>query len=57
VEVAPAARRPADLRAGPLRDRGARELLDEHDLALYAAAKARVLEPGCADWLERGGVF
>ena len=32
-----------------------RDVLDESDLALYEAAKARVLEPECARWLEEGG--
>jgi aryl sulfotransferase len=32
-----------------------RELLGPEELALYEAAKARVLDPGCARWLERGG--
>jgi aryl sulfotransferase len=31
-----------------------RELLGPEELALYAAAKQRVLEPECAAWLERG---
>jgi aryl sulfotransferase len=32
-----------------------REVLTEDDLALYEAAKARVLSPDCAAWLEHGG--
>lgn len=32
-----------------------RDVLTESDLALYAAARSRVLSPDCADWLERGG--
>lgn len=32
-----------------------RELLDDEDLALYEAAKKRVLSPDCARWLEQGG--
>jgi len=32
-----------------------RDVLTEEDLALYDAAKARVLSPDCAAWLERGG--
>ncbi len=32
-----------------------RAVLDADDLALYAAAKARVLAPDCAAWLEDGG--
>lgn len=32
-----------------------REVLDEADLALYEAAKQRVLSPDCARWLEEGG--
>jgi aryl sulfotransferase len=31
-----------------------RDVLDADDLALYEAAKRRVLEPECARWLERG---
>lgn len=31
-----------------------RDVLDPDDLALYEAAKQRVLEPACAQWLERG---
>ncbi|MFU8814791.1 MAG: hypothetical protein ACNA7W_05565, partial [Pseudomonadales bacterium] len=31
-----------------------RSVLNEEDLALYQAAKQRVLPAGCADWLERG---
>jgi aryl sulfotransferase len=31
-----------------------REVLGEEDLALYEAARRRVLPPDCADWLERG---
>ena len=30
-------------------------VLDDDDLALYEAAKQRVLEPTCAKWLEQGG--
>ncbi len=32
-----------------------REIFSEEDLALYEAAKERVLEPACARWLEEGG--
>jgi len=32
-----------------------REVLTESDLALYEAAKSRVLSPDCAEWLEKGG--
>lgn len=32
-----------------------RGVLDEDDLALYEQAKARVLAPECARWLEQGG--
>ncbi len=32
-----------------------RDVLTDEDLALYEAAKARVLSPECASWLERGG--
>jgi len=32
-----------------------RDVLTNEDLALYQAAKARVLSPECAAWLERGG--
>ena len=32
-----------------------RDVLTDEDLALYEAAKARVLSPECAAWLERGG--
>jgi len=32
-----------------------RDVLDEADLALYESAKARVLTPDCASWLEHGG--
>jgi aryl sulfotransferase len=32
-----------------------RGVLTEDDLALYDEAKARVLDPGCARWLEEGG--
>ena len=32
-----------------------RDLLTADDLALYEAAKARVLPPDCAAWLETGG--
>lgn len=31
-----------------------RDVLGDDDLALYEAAKRRVLEPDCAEWLERG---
>lgn len=31
-----------------------REVLTEDDVALYEQAKARVLTPDCAEWLERG---
>lgn len=31
-----------------------RDVLGDEDLALYEQAKRRVLEPACADWLERG---
>jgi len=31
-----------------------RDVLDADDLALYEEAKKRILEPACADWLERG---
>ena len=31
-----------------------RDVLDDEDLALYEAAKERVLPPDCAEWLERG---
>ena len=31
-----------------------RDVLDAEDLALYEEAKQRVLEPACAQWLERG---
>lgn len=31
-----------------------REVLDADDLALYEAARERVLPQDCADWLERG---
>ena len=31
-----------------------RDVLDADDLALYETAKQRALEPGCAQWLERG---
>jgi aryl sulfotransferase len=31
-----------------------RDVLDADDLALYETAKQRVLEPACAQWLERG---
>ncbi len=31
-----------------------RDVLDEEDLLLYEQAKARVLSPDCAAWLERG---
>jgi hypothetical protein len=31
-----------------------RGVLTEQDLALYEAAKRRVLEPDCAEWLEQG---
>jgi aryl sulfotransferase len=31
-----------------------RDVLDADDLALYEAAKQRVLEPACAQWLEHG---
>jgi hypothetical protein len=29
-------------------------VLGDDDLALYEEAKQRVLEPACAQWLERG---
>jgi aryl sulfotransferase len=32
-----------------------RELLSDGDLELYEKAKARVLSPDCAEWLEQGG--
>ena len=32
-----------------------RGVLSDADLALYAAAKERVLSPDCAQWLEQGG--
>jgi len=32
-----------------------RDVLDEEDLAMYEAAKHRVLSPDCAAWLEDGG--
>ncbi|XOV89772.1 MAG: sulfotransferase domain-containing protein [Pseudomonadota bacterium] len=32
-----------------------RDVLTEADLALYEAAKTRVLSPDCATWLEQGG--
>ncbi len=32
-----------------------RDVLTDEDLALYEAAKKRVLEPECARWLEEGG--
>jgi aryl sulfotransferase len=32
-----------------------RDVLSDADLALYAAAKERVLSPDCAQWLEQGG--
>ena len=32
-----------------------RDVLTEEDLALYEAAKQRVLSPDCAIWLEEGG--
>jgi aryl sulfotransferase len=32
-----------------------RDVLDEDDLAMYEAAKQRVLSPDCAAWLESGG--
>lgn len=32
-----------------------RDVLTDDDLALYEAAKERVLSPDCAAWLERGG--
>jgi aryl sulfotransferase len=32
-----------------------REILTDDDLALYEAAKTRVLSPDCAAWLENGG--
>ena len=32
-----------------------RDFLREDELALYEAAKARVLAPDCAAWLENGG--
>jgi aryl sulfotransferase len=31
-----------------------RDVLNDQDLALYEAAKQRVLTPDCAEWLERG---
>jgi aryl sulfotransferase len=31
-----------------------RDVLDADDLALYEAAKQRILTPECAEWLERG---
>ncbi len=34
-----------------------RDVLNDEDLALYEAAKARVLAPDCARWLENGGVI
>jgi aryl sulfotransferase len=34
-----------------------RDVLDDDELALYAQAKQRVLEPDCARWLEEGGPF
>ncbi len=33
-----------------------KDVLTSEDLALYEAAKERVLTPGCADWLERGKI-
>tara|TARA_R110002111_G_scaffold201461_2_gene266538 strand:+ start:274 stop:1221 length:948 start_codon:yes stop_codon:yes gene_type:complete len=33
-----------------------RDVLTEEDLVLYETAKARVLSPDCARWLEQGGV-
>lgn len=30
-------------------------ILRDDDLAMYQAAKLRVLSPGCAAWLENGG--
>ena len=32
------------------------DVLTEEDLSLYEAAKARVLTPDCAEWLERGAL-
>ena len=34
-----------------------RDVLTDQDLELYEDAKARVLEPDCARWLEAGGAL